>query len=130
MALGAGIIGATAGAICAHRYLEGKKDLNETFRLGARYAAIDLASWRATIAISLAFAKKNVEGQAEVSNFLVFASAVGLVYSYVFFNWATQPLESTLRQNYSIKSKWAIGTTAFLCGNTALFATIYFTNIK
>ncbi len=132
MVFGAGVLGTAAAAIGAHRYLMGKNELNETIRLGARYVAIDLTSWILTVAITYEFAKKDSAGQSEVNGFLFLASKAGLIFTNIFFNWATQPLQSTSPGNdpYSIKNKWAIGSAAFLGGSVVWIAALYFMREK
>ena len=105
-AFGAGFLGTALGSYAPIRFAESRYNRNrpisfapytpkDIMHLSARYVAIDLASWSAAMSVSHVFAKKGASGRAEMTDFLFIATATGLIFSYVFFNWLTRPLDIT-----------------------------------
>jgi len=134
-AFGAGVVGTALGSYAAIHYLESRLNLGEhaqtskkdNVHSSGRYVAIDLASWSVAMSVSRAFAKKGTTGRTEMTDFLFIATATGLIFSYVFFNWLTQPL-NTQQSSWKMKYQIFIGASAFLAGNLAWITTLYFLN--
>ena len=120
--------GAAVGAYTAQHYFGVKQSPKDTARLLAKYVIIDLASralfWSISPSINQVLAKRGFGEKAET-----IAALAVLASCFVFFN-GTLALFEWCSGQYLTKNRVATGAAAFLCGNAAGMATLYFVNKK